>query len=298
MDAGYAGGDLAYIAMEWLEGCTLEEELITNGPLGFERTAEILRQIAAALAAAHAAHIIHRDLKPSNVMLIERSDGREQVKVLDFGIAKALDRDPNNALAWSGLADSWFLLGPVGVGALPALEAMPKQKAAAIMALELNDTLAEAHTSLAVVKLVYDWDWAGAEQGYQRALALNPSYAIAHNWYGIYFSARARSDEAIAATRRALEIDPFSVNFNNTLARHYYHARQFNQAAAQYRKTIAGNPKAAVARADLARAYAQQRQSAEALDERASSLLYIKVDPIYDRLRSDRRFAELLGRIG
>lgn len=91
LDAGLATGDIAYIAMEWLDGRTLEEELAVRGPLGFEHAGEILRQVAAALDAAHARRIIHRDLKPANVMLSARADGRECIKVLDFGIGKALD---------------------------------------------------------------------------------------------------------------------------------------------------------------------------------------------------------------
>jgi serine/threonine protein kinase/tetratricopeptide (TPR) repeat protein len=88
MDAGRTSDGIAYIAMEWLDGRTLEEELAACGPLSFQRMMEILRQVAAALEAAHAKHIIHRDLKPANVMLVKREDGREQVKVLDFGVAK------------------------------------------------------------------------------------------------------------------------------------------------------------------------------------------------------------------
>jgi len=90
MDAGRTADGIAYIVMEWLDGRTLEEELSAHGPLSLERTARILRQVAAALAVAHAGHIIHRDLKPSNVMLIQRPDGGEQVKVLDFGIGKVI----------------------------------------------------------------------------------------------------------------------------------------------------------------------------------------------------------------
>jgi serine/threonine protein kinase/Tol biopolymer transport system component len=90
MDAGRTPDGIAYIVMEWLEGRTLEEELSAHGPLSFSRTADILRQVAAALDAAHARQIIHRDLKPSNVMLTQRPDGREQVKVLDFGIGKVI----------------------------------------------------------------------------------------------------------------------------------------------------------------------------------------------------------------
>jgi serine/threonine-protein kinase len=286
---------------------------------------------------------------------------------------QALEKDPQDALAYSGLADSYFALGPVGIGALPARETMPKQKAAALKALELDDTLAEAHTSLAVVKLVYDWDWAGAEQEYKRALELNPNYAIAHNWYAIFLTARGRTDEAIAESELARALDPLSVNFSDNLAGHYYYARQFDQSSAQYRKTIAANPKFAEPHVGLARVYWQQSKFEESLaelnqaialskrapkliaalghvyavagkkeeslrllrelerlapqaeispadfaliylglndkdqafvwlrrayDKRDVSLIYLRVDPVYDRIRSDPRFTQLLERIG
>jgi serine/threonine protein kinase len=90
LDAGRTADEVAYIAMEWLDGHTLEEEIADRGPLSFERTAELLQQITAALEAAHVRHIIHRDLKPSNIMLVKQEDGRERVKVLDFGIGKVI----------------------------------------------------------------------------------------------------------------------------------------------------------------------------------------------------------------
>jgi TolB-like protein/Tfp pilus assembly protein PilF len=285
---------------------------------------------------------------------------------------QAIQKDRNNALAYSGLADSYFVLGPVGIGALPARETMAKQKESAMRALELDESLAEARTSLAVVKLVFDLDLAGAEQEYKRALEINPNYAIAHNWYAIYLTARGRSDEAIAESRRALELDPLSANFSGNLAEHYFYARQIDQAVAQYHKTIGMNPKLANPHAGLARVYELQRRFDESLaelnraialskrspkliallghinasagrkdetlrllrelermprgvevspadfaliylglddKERAltwlrkaaaesePALLYLKVDPAYDGLRSDRRFKNLLKRI-
>jgi eukaryotic-like serine/threonine-protein kinase len=285
---------------------------------------------------------------------------------------QALQKDRDSALAYSGLADSYFVLGPVGIGALPARETMAKQKEAAIRALELDDTLAEARTSLAVVKLVYDLDLAGAEQEYRRALEINPNYAIAHNWYAIFLTSRGRSDEAIAESRRALELDPFSANFSANLADHYFYAHQFDQAVAQYQKTIAMNSKLATPHVGLARIFQMQRKYEESLaelnraialskrspkliallihinasagrrdetlrllgelgrmsregevspvdfalvylalddKERAltslrkaaaasdPALLYLKVDPAYDNLRSDQRFKDLLKRI-
>jgi|GEM_PF-3025036 len=98
-DAGRTADDIVYIVMEWLDGQTLEEDLFAGDPLSFKRTGEILRQIAAALAAAHAKKIIHRDLKPANVMLTKRPDGGDQVKVLDFGIAKAISETTDSPVS-------------------------------------------------------------------------------------------------------------------------------------------------------------------------------------------------------
>src|SRR5215813_3613956 len=91
LDAGRASDNLAYIAMEWLEGRTLAEEIVARERLDYERVMEILRQVAAALEAAHAARVVHRDLKPTNIMLVRQPDGRELVKVLDFGLAKVIN---------------------------------------------------------------------------------------------------------------------------------------------------------------------------------------------------------------
>jgi eukaryotic-like serine/threonine-protein kinase len=192
---------------------------------------------------------------------------------------QALQKDAKNALAYSGLADSYFVLGPLGIGALPARDTMANQKEAAIRALELDDTLAEARTSLAVVKLVYDLDLAGAEQEYKRALEINPNYAIAHNWYAIYLTARGRSDEAIAESTRALELDPLSANFSGNLAEHYFYARQFDQAAAQYQKAATMNPKLATLHAGLARVYERQRKFEESLMELNQAIALSKRSP-------------------
>jgi len=180
---------------------------------------------------------------------------------------QAVDKDPLFALAYSGVADSYFILGPLGVGALTAKEAMPKQRAAAVKALELDDTLAEAHTSIAVFRLVYDWDWTAAEREFKRALEINPSYATTHAWYAAYLMAKGQFNQAIAEVKQAQELDPFSLSISNALAGHYYHAQQYDQAIAQYQKTIAMNPKVFVPHADLAQAYEQKGMYADALAE-------------------------------
>ena len=114
---------------------------------------------------------------------------------------RAIETDPSYAAAYSGMADCYTLLGAAGYS-MPPREAMPKAKAAAMKALEIDDTLAEAHTSLAFVKFRLDWDWAGAEGEFKRALELNPNYAAAHHWYAVFLSAMGRHEEAVA------EIEP------------------------------------------------------------------------------------------
>jgi len=109
-DAGWTDEGIAYIVMEWLEGHTLDAEISNHGPLSFERTADILRQVSSALEEAHSHHIIHRDLKPSNIMLTKRQDGRERVKVLDFGIAKVLDTTTGSAV--SMIAGTPYYMSP------------------------------------------------------------------------------------------------------------------------------------------------------------------------------------------
>ena len=105
---------------------------------------------------------------------------------------KAIEADPNYALAYAGLADSYTLAGSYGYSILPPKEAMPKAEEAAQKALAIDDSLAEAHTSLAYLKFTYDWDWNSAEQEFERAIALNPGYDNAHHWYSHLLMARGR----------------------------------------------------------------------------------------------------------
>src|SRR5207248_10775822 len=104
----------------------------------------------------------------------------------------------------AGVADAYLNLG--GWGHLPFREAYPRARAAAARALELDEELAEAHASLAMVRKEYDWDWPGAGRGYERALELNPGYAVAHQWHGEYLAALGRHPQAIAAIERAIEL--------------------------------------------------------------------------------------------
>jgi len=274
-------------------------------------------------------------------------------------------------LASAGLADAHLLLGLYGVQ--PVTEALPQAKAAAEQALAIDDRLAEATTSLAFVTLAYDWDWSAAERAFQRALDLNPNYSTAHHWYAYHLVTLGRLDEAIAAMKRAQELDPLSLIMMTDLGELYVYARQYDKAIEQYRQVLELDPHFAMAHASLGGAYLQRGMVAEAMaafqtagqlsgddpwirvafghadgvlgkraeamaildelrarskkeyvsplyiawiyiglgekdrafewlekayEERAFGLLFLKVGPGYNSLRSDPRFADLVRRIG
>jgi len=141
---------------------------------------------------------------------------------------RAIDADPRCALAYCGLADCYSLFAFLGLAAPDAV--LPKAREAAQTALAIDDELAEAHASLASITKVYEWDWAEAEAGYQRALALNPKYATAHRWYAAHLAAMGRRDESLAAIVRASALDPVSPLIVTELAWNWYMAREFEQA--------------------------------------------------------------------
>jgi DNA-binding winged helix-turn-helix (wHTH) protein/TolB-like protein/Tfp pilus assembly protein PilF len=285
---------------------------------------------------------------------------------------KAIEKDAKYALAYAGLADCHRFLG--GYGILPPKETYPKAKAAAMKALALDDQIAEAHTVLAVAKARYDWDWAGAEKDFKRALELNPGYAGAHQWYAVFSLVIAEKfDDAIAEVKRAQELDPLSLNTGVKVAIVNYFARRFDQSIEQsgkllemdprfiqtyeflgrayeqkgrYEEAIAAFHEALKLRSDythclgpLGRAYAVSGRQIEArkildqlkglsrrryvmpyhiatiyaalgdkdqafawlqkaYDERDDRLMFLKVDPFWDSLRSDPRYAILVRGIG
>jgi TolB-like protein/Tfp pilus assembly protein PilF len=285
---------------------------------------------------------------------------------------QALDRDPNYALAWTGLADTDYLLSSYGNDVVSPREGMPRAKAAAQRALELDDGLAEAHASLAMVMWAYDWNWPAAQQEYKLALTLNPNYAIAHHFYGIGLASQGHFEESITEEKRALELDPLSQITNANLARMLYTARRYDEAITILRKIVelepnfypgqvtlgmvsvaAGREEEALselhrarelapdstwALTNLARAYARsgQRQAAlasleelrriakqryvpayqfaivyaelgqadtafqwldKAIEEPSAIIMMIKVEPSFDMLRGDPRFADVIKRI-
>ncbi len=153
---------------------------------------------------------------------------------------QATEKDRNYALAHAGLADSYILLGEYSL--LPAKEAYPKAREAATKALELDDTLGEAHTSLATVKADYDWDWPGAEREFRRAIELNPGYATAHQWYGQMLSNLGRYEEALAEIKQAQQLDPVSLIINTVTGGYLLRAGRDELAIEQLRKTLEIDP--------------------------------------------------------
>ena len=166
---------------------------------------------------------------------------------------EAIQKDPNYALAYSGLADAYTLI-PVYTR-VPAREFMPKAKEAALKALTLDDKLAEAHASLGQISDYYDYDFVTAEKEYRRAIELNPNYATAHQWLAEHLSALKRNEEAIAEIRRALELDPLSVIMNRIYGDILVDGRRYDEAIAQYQKTLDLDPNFPTAHYFLGRAY-------------------------------------------
>jgi len=284
---------------------------------------------------------------------------------------QATAKDPAYALAYVGLADTYTYFSFFDV--VPPREAMPKAKAAAARALEIDNRLGEAHVSLGYVSYMYDWDWPAAGKHFEQALTLNPAYSRAHTFYPFYLSSLGRSEEALAVAKRSLDLDPASPAVNHSLAVQFYFARQFDQAIEQAHKTLELDPNFAISYELLGEVYVSRGMYREGLSElekysalsrgramslallgyaharlgersqalrmleqleatskerytpafsfavvdaglgekdqafawlekaygeRTSRLGYLKVEPLWDPLRPDPRFADLVRRIG
>src|SRR5437879_5990265 len=198
-----------------------------------------------------------------------KSTGNDLKKSIDY-FEQAIAADPNYALAYAGVADGYVWLP--GYTAGTPRDSYPKAKAAAKKALELDATLAEARTSLAIAIWLYDFDSSQANREFKRAIELNPNYAIAHQQYGnVTLSALGRFDDAIAEGKRAVELDPLSLVINTDLGSNYCYARRYDEAIAQLRKTVEMDA--------------------------GFYIGYIRVDPLLDPLRGDPRFETLAEKI-
>ncbi|MFQ5695995.1 MAG: tetratricopeptide repeat protein, partial [Terriglobia bacterium] len=286
---------------------------------------------------------------------------------------EALRREPNYALAWAALANTYALLGSSPYDMLPAHEAVPQAKEAARQALALDQALADAHHALAHALLFYDWDWKGAEREFQHAIEQNPGYATARQWYAEYLWVTGRTEEALGQLQQALGYDPHSIVVQLAIGRHYYLTRQYEQALALYRDAIGDEPSLFLGHLHLGLALVQTGQHEEALaaleravelfpgsplclaalghaqaragqeeqaravaaqleqmasqrpvqalyiagvyaglgdnerafgwlerayQERSTYVIFLGIEPIFDPVRDDPRFGQLIGRIG
>lgn len=177
----------------------------------------------------------------------------------------ALRLDPAYAPALTGLADSYSTLALLEF--LPPREAFPKARRAADAALALDPNLAEAHTSLALIRFQYEWDWQGAEQTFGHALATNPNYAPAHHFYADYLKALGRFDEALEEIKTAHELDPLSLAINTGVGHVLYLSGQYDRAIEQYRRAVELDPDFMMTHIWFGRPYLEKGMYAEAIAE-------------------------------
>jgi TolB-like protein/Tfp pilus assembly protein PilF len=187
---------------------------------------------------------------------------------------QAIEKDPGYALAYAGVADSYAVLNGGFLG-LTGAEARPKAKAAALKALELDDSLAEAHTTLADTYLYYEWDFDKADQEFRRAIAANPNYPTAHQWYAQCLYSEGRYDEAIAEAKHAQELDPLSPAISGEVADALQFARKYDDAIGQYKKTLQMDPNYPQVHWGLASTYAAKKMYPEAVAEWQTALILL-----------------------
>ncbi|HET6271342.1 MAG TPA: protein kinase [Bacteroidota bacterium] len=285
---------------------------------------------------------------------------------------QAVDQDPKYAVAYSGMADAYAVLGWFEYGIVPPRDVFPKAKAAARKAIEIDPNRAEPYASLGLISTVYDYDWSSSEQNFSRSIELNPSYASAHQWYSEYLTARGRFEEGVAVMKHALELDPLSLIITRDVGWMLYFARRYDEAIEYFQKALDFDPNFMRAHLILGQTYVHQgnlekaipefeavsrlsqgslgaimlgychakagriSQAKEtlrgllvvsktkyvpaagmailyaglgeddrafewlnkALEERSGALAYIKVDPFFDSLRADPRFAQVLKKVG
>ena len=194
----------------------------------------------------------------------DKRSKNDLLKAIEY-FNQAIALDPNYALAYAGLA---LCYGPLGYqGYISPAEGRPKMIAAASRALELDDSLAEAHAAMGAAKAFYEWDWEPAEREFKRAIELNPSYPTSYQWYGLYLEAVGRQDENLAARNRALDIDPLNLSINSGVGMVYYYMGQYDHAEEILQKTLELYPNFAQARLYLGSTYVQKGMFDEAIAE-------------------------------
>ncbi len=218
----------------------------------FEVQSEVAQQITGALSLALSPEEKQRvekkatgDAEAYNLYLLGRYNlnkwsAAEIQKAIEH-FQEAIAKDPGYGVAYAGLADAYELLS-IGFGSKAPVEYLAQAKGMALKALEMDDSLAEAHTSLAYARWLGDLDWVGAEREFKRALELKSSYVMAHEWYAEYLAALGRHDEALAAIKKAQQLDPLSVPVNRAVGWVVYFSRRFDPAIEELRKTLGMDP--------------------------------------------------------
>jgi tetratricopeptide (TPR) repeat protein len=303
------------------------------------------------------------------ILWTSRGDLKKSIALFE----EAIQENPYNALAYAGLARATAIIGQAPNDGMPPQEAKPKARAAAQRALQLDPRLAEAHAVLGNVAMSYDWDFSTAEKELKTALALNPNYSTAHEWYAHLLMVEGRYDEALAETNHLLEIDPDTLLFKAVRAENLYYARRYDEAIQEASSVLKLHPDFVLASYWLGCAYREKKMYPEAIatferarkmtgdwpfivmalghaqalagntqearkalntltqmrqtrlipdlypaaiyvglgdkdrafhylnaayQERVDRLIYLKVEPMADPLRSDPRFAQLLAKVG
>jgi tetratricopeptide (TPR) repeat protein len=192
---------------------------------------------------------------------------------------EAIEKDHDYALAYDGLADCWVALGWYAY--LSPTQTFPHAKEAVNRALTLDDSLAEAHTSLAFVSVYWDRDWRKAEREFRRAIELNPNYANGHHWYAEFLSLLGRHEQAIAESERARELDPLSNIINTWVGSRYFYARQYDKAIEEYRNAVEMDPNFVPVHLVLGQAYEQKHMFQESIGELQRAVKLSSDSPVY-----------------
>ena len=192
---------------------------------------------------------------------------------------QAIALDPKYAQAYAGLADTYALLGSLPNAEMPRAQAMPKAKAAALQALQIDDSLAEAHTSLAFVNMHYEWDWAGSQKEFKRALELNPNYSTAHQWYAVWLMAQGKTDASLEEERRAQLADPLSTIIKTDTAQLLIYAGRDDEAMQQAQRALEIDPAFPLAHLYLAIAHIEKKDYPAAIAEFQKVLAINQGDP-------------------
>jgi TolB-like protein/DNA-binding winged helix-turn-helix (wHTH) protein/Tfp pilus assembly protein PilF len=220
----------------------------------------------ASLAAAHAVDPQAYELYLKGRYFWNKRNEAAYIKAIDF-FNQAIARDPQYARAYSGLADAYALLGSWPNAELSRRVAMPRAKEAALTALKLDDSLAESHASLAFVEMQYEWNWAASEQEFRRAIALNPNYATAHQWFAYWLMVQGHADDSIAEIALARKADPLSIIIRADTVELLCAAGRFDEAIAQAHEALELDPNFGISRYFLGVAYIGKKMYPEALAE-------------------------------